>query len=129
MSFNFSELCDAIQKKQEKVDAIMAKAKAQTKDMEEEIKQEEHTLLLAMQDAGLTTIKGSKSKAEIKESLRISIKDFDALAAFVKRKNAVHLFERRISVTAYREMKESLGGKEVPGLAEFAQQRILINKA
>ena len=129
MSFNFSALCDEINAKQSVVDEINAKAAAQTKELELEIKDREQTLLLAMQDAGLRTIKGSKSVADIKESLRISIKDFDQLSTFLIRRKALHLFERRISSTAYKEMKDSLGGKDIPGLSEFIQAKLNVRRA
>ncbi len=128
MAFDFIGISDNIADKQAKIDLIEAAAAAKTKDLKDEVKALENTLLLAMLDSGLTTIKGKHSIADVKESLRISFKDFDAFAKFAKRKDALHMFERRISITAYREMKESLGNKEIPGLAEFNQQKLNVRK-
>lgn len=129
MTFNFGELADEINEKQERVDLVEAKAAAQTKDLKLEIKDLEQRLLLAMQGAGLTTIKGAKSIADVKVSLRVSIKDFEALEKFVIRRKAIHLFERRISTVAYKELKESLGGKDIPGLGEFNQEKLNVRRA
>ncbi len=77
----------------------------------------------------MKSFKGNKSVAEVKTTLRVSIKDFTELEKFVIRKKALHLFERRISSTAYKELKESLGGKALPGLSEFDQARLTVKKA
>lgn len=129
MSFDFAGTADKILALQEKVDTIEAKAAAQTKGMKGEIKELEELLLAALTDAGMKSITGKKSVAEVKSKLRISISDFAALETFIIRKKALHLFERRISSVAYREMKESLGNKPVPGLAEFDQQSVNVKKA
>lgn len=129
MTFDFAGVADEILELQDKVDTIEAKAAAQTKDAKVRIKELEETLLAALQDADMKSFKGSKSVAEVKESLRISIKDFEDLEKFVKRKNALYLFEKRISSTAYKELKEQLGGKPIPGLSEYTQARINVKKA
>lgn len=129
MAFDFAALCDKIFDLQAKVDKVETKAKLDTKEWKLEIDTLEQQLMLAMADGGLTMIKGKKAKAEVKESLRVSIKDFDVLQAFLIRKKWLHLFERRISVKSYEEAKQSLGGKEIPGLSEFVQQRLNVTKA
>ena len=129
MAFDFAALCDKIFDLQAKVDKVETKAKLDVKDWKLEIDTFEQQLILAMADGGLTMIKGKKAKAEIKESLRVSIKDFELLSTFLIRKKWLHLFERRISVKAYEEAKQSLGSKEIPGLSEFLQQRLNVTKA
>jgi hypothetical protein len=129
MSFNFSEVADRIVEIQSKIDEIEAAAAAKTKNLKAEAKDLEEQLQLAMADAGLTAVKGTKSEAVIKESLRVGFQDFEAFAQFAKRRNALHLFERRIAVTAYRELKEALGNKPIPGLSEFIQTKIKVSPA
>lgn len=129
MAFDFAALCDKIFDLQAKVDKVETKAKLDVKDWKLEIDTLEQQLMLAMADGGLTMIKGKKAKAEVKESLRVSIKDFEILSTFLIRKKWLHLFERRISTKAYEEAKQSLGGKEIPGLSEFIQQRLNVTKA
>lgn len=129
MQLNFSDLCDEINAKQIKVDLIKNKAATQTKEMELEIDDLEQKLLVAMKEAGLKKIKGKASEAEIKPVIRISIKDFEAFQTFAIRKKALHLFERRIGSNAYKEMKASLGGKEIPGLSEFEFDKLNVKRA
>ena len=129
MTFDFAGIADEIVELREKVDAIMAKAAAQTKDSTARIKELEDLLLAALQDADMTSFKGKKSVAEVKTSLQVGISDFEALEKFVNRKKALHLFQRRISVTAYRELKDQGGDKPIPGLSEFMQAKLHVKKA
>lgn len=126
MSVNLSELSDKIAVLQEKVDKIESAAKAKAAPIKEEVSALEQQLLLAMEDAGVSEIKGKKSKAVIRESLRVSFEDPETFFAFCIRKKALHLFERRVAINAYREMKESLGNKPVPGLREFKQSKLKV---
>lgn len=126
MTFNFSEVADRITELNDQIGEIMTAAAAKTKDLAAEVKDLEEQLLLAMTDAGLKKINGDRSEAKISETLRVGFQDFEALEKFVLRKKALHLFERRISTKAYSEMKESLGGKPIPGLSEFTQTRLSV---
>ena len=129
MAYDFAAVSDKIFALQTKAGIIEAKAKAQVDPIKKEIAELEQELILAMQDSGLTSIKGKKSAAEIKEPVRIGIKDFTEFEKFVYRRKALHLFERRISSKAYNELKDALGGKPVPGLSEFVQTKINVKKA
>ncbi len=126
MSVNLSELSDQIAALQEKISKIETAAKAKVAPLKEEVEDLEVQLFLAMEDAGVSEIKGKKSKAVIKESLRVNFEDPEAFFNFCIRKKALHLFERRIAVNAYREMKESLGNKPVPGLREFTHAKLKV---
>lgn len=129
MKLNLGELADKVLAKQEAIDLIEMKAKAKTAPLKEELSKLEEQLALAMRDAGTTEISGRKSKAKISETLRVSFKDADEFFKFAIRKKALYMFERRISINAYREMKESLGGKPIPGLSEFQQSKLSVKKA
>lgn len=129
MAYDFAKVADRINVLQDKIDLEEAKVAAKLKDDKAEVKQLEEELLAAMQDAEMKTFKGKNSVVDVTESLRVSFKDFEAFATFMYRKKLAHLFERRISTKAYAEIKESLGGKEVPGLSEFNQARIKVKKA
>lgn len=126
MSFDFGGTADRIVELQNKISVIMTAASEKTKAMAAEVKDLEESLFLAMRDSGLTTIRGVNAEASVKESLRISISDYEALEKFIIRKKALQLFERRISTKAYSEIKDSLGNKPVPGLSEFLQPRISV---
>ncbi len=129
MAIQFGQLCDEIFALQAQVDKIEEAAAAKTKPLKQQIADKEQYLQLAIEDANLTGVEGKKSKAVIEERLCVSFADMDAFAAFAIRRKALHLFERRISTKAYREMKELLGNKPIPGLSEFTKKTIKIRKA
>lgn len=124
MAINFGELADALYAKNEEI----ARVNAKVKELEGEKRELENTLLTAMQDAGTNIVRGSAATVSISENIRPQIQDFDELERFVLRRKALHLFERRIAATAYREMKELLGNKPIPGLSEFTQLRLNVRK-
>lgn len=128
MSFNFAEICDAINEKQEKIDKIKAQADAKAKPLEQEVQDLEQQLILAMQAAGLQTAKGKHSIADLKDQDVVSIKDYAQFEKFLYRQKALHLLQRRISVTAYREMRATLG-KDIPGLRKGSLPKINVRRA
>lgn len=129
MAFDFAKTADRIMELQNDVDKIETAAQAKTAGMKAEIKDLEERLMLAMNDAGMKKIEGKHSLAEVKTKLRVSIADFEKLAQFVYRNKLLHLFERRIGIKAYEELKDAKGGKELPGLSEFHQPTITVKKA
>ena len=86
----------------------------------------ETQLVSLMHEAGMKVFKGDKAMAEIKISIRAQFDDFDKFAQFVYRNKALHLFERRIGQKAYTELKDTRGGKEIPGLKEFKQEKLTV---
>ena len=124
MTVNLGQMCDDIRKLDVKVSSMQAKLDA-LKDVRRE---QEEVLLVTMRELGTTSIKGKKSSATISETVRPQIKDAEKFFAFVLRRKALHLFERRVAVTEYRELKESLGGKPIPGLGEYTQIRLNVTK-
>lgn len=127
MSFQFGKVADEIQALQDKVDKLNADYKAKVEPLEKEIKAKTETLQLAMQDAGLTYVEGKKAKCDLKENVLIGFSDFEAFVQFARRRGAFHLFQRRIAVNAYRELKEQLG-KAIPGLVEIPKASLNVSK-
>lgn len=127
MSFQFGKVADEIQALQDKVDKLNADYKAKAEPLEKEIKAKTETLQLAMQDAGLTYVEGKKAKCDLKENVLIGFSDFEAFVQFARRRGAFHLFQRRIAVNAYRELKEQLG-KAIPGLVEIPKASLNVSK-
>ena len=124
MAENLGAIGDAIYSKNEEI----ATANAKVKELEQEKRALEERLLQGMQAAGTDIVRGAKATVSISETVRPQIADWDTLEKFVLRKKALHLFERRIASTAYRELKESLGNKPVPGLSEFTQTRLNVRR-
>lgn len=65
---------------------------------------------------------GKKAGASITEVVVAEIEDFDAVWAFAKKNNYGHLFQRRISDPAFRELLEKKGA--VPGLKPFTKRNL-----
>ena len=65
---------------------------------------------------------GKRASASITEVVTAQIEDFDALCKYIKRSGYFHLFQRRVSDPAYRELLESKGA--VPGLAPFTKRNL-----
>lgn len=125
MAFNFGAEADRLYDMNQK----LAKANAAVKELENQKREIENTLLAAMQDAGTDIVRGKKSTVSISENERVSIEDWDKFEPFLYRKKAAHLFERRISTKSYRDLVAELGNKPVPGLAVFTTLRLNVRKA
>lgn len=65
---------------------------------------------------------GKKASASISETVVADIEDFDALTKYVKRTGHFHLFQRRVSDPAFRELLEQKGA--VPGLKPFTKRTL-----
>lgn len=125
MSENLGALGDAIYAKV----AEIAEANEVVKQLDLEKRALEDKLLSLMDSVGTDIVRGNVATVSVSENVRAQIADFDKFAAFVLRKKALHLFERRVAANAYREMKDSLRGKEVPGISEYTNRRLNIRKA
>ena len=110
------------------LNAEIAAANEVVKRLDNKKRDLENELLLRMQDAGTDIVRGNKATISISETIRPQIADFDAFTVFVHRKKAYHMFEKRIASGAYKEMKELLGNKPVPGLIEFTSIRLNVRK-
>ena len=129
MSYSFAETADKILALQDKIDVIKTAAASKMKPLEEQLDALEQELILAMRDADLTAVSGKTSAAELKESTRVQIADFETFANFLYRRKALHLMERRVGIKAYEEMKESLGRKPIPGLNEVKIPKLNVKHA
>lgn len=104
--------------------AEIAKAESRVKELMAERGEIESKLIAEMKEAGTDIVRGKKATVSISETIRPQLQDQEAFNRFVLRKKALHLFERRIAVKAYQEMKDSLGGKDIPGVSEYVQTRL-----
>lgn len=123
-NFDFSSRIDRVLELQDMVADLNAKTAAKTKPLLEEAAKLEEELRAAMNSQNMRLAGGIKIKdgkrgvAEITDKTVVNIDDYEALEAFVIRKKCPHLFERRISLSAFRELKDQLGNKPIPGLKE-----------
>lgn len=80
--------------------------------------------IIAKLDAEGTDRGASKTASvSISESEEPNVIDWDAFCAFAKRTGNMHLFQRRVSAPAWRELR-SLKKAEVPGLEVFKKRSL-----
>ena len=92
------------------------------KELDEKVAALEAQLYEACDAQQTTGARGSKASITIGESQVFNIVDFDALAKYIKRTGYFHLFQRRITLDAARELFEKNG--QVPGLESFTKRKI-----
>lgn len=108
----------ALQEKKKKLDA-------EVKKLETEIAAKTEQLLADMDTAGTTLSAGKKGKATVTESKVFNIKDYDAFCAYMSKKKAFFLLQRRVAVTAMRELYES--GTQVPGIEPYTKRELKVS--
>ncbi len=124
LDLNLGETCDRLYA----MKAEIAVASAVVTELEAQKKDIENRLMEAMNLAGTNIARGKTATVSISETVRPQLQDWEEFTKFVARRKAFHLFEKRIAANAYKEMKELLGGKPIPGVTEFTQNRLNINK-
>lgn len=116
-------LIDALDDAREVKKAIAIKEKEASKvynDLEAQI--------IAILDENETTRGGGKkATASISEEEAHQIDDFDTFAAFVKKNNLMHLFQRRLSGPAVREIAEKRKGGIIPGLSVYKKRKLSLH--
>ncbi len=92
---------------------------AQEKLLTEEYNLIKTELLERFGKEGMNKAEGFRASASTSKVVVAEIKDYDKLCAYVKKTGHFHLFQRRISDPAFRELYELSKGKGVPGLEPF----------
>lgn len=95
---------------------------AQVKTVEEQIAEKELALLERMDKEGIDKSTGKLASVGVSEVTSFSIKDFDATFAWAVKNKAQHIFQRRVSDVACREVFEM--GKSIPGLEPFKKRKL-----
>ena len=93
----------------------------QEKVIVDEYKALEQTLIEKLGAEGMEKATGQRASASINKVVVADIVDDKALFAYVKKTGYFHLFQRRISDPAFRELYELSKGKGVPGLQPFTK--------
>jgi hypothetical protein len=92
--------------------------------IEEEIRALEAVVIERLDQEGVEKATGRTASVSVSENIVANITDFDALCAFVKKTGYFHLFQRRVTDTACRELWEQK--KAIPGLEPFTKRRLNI---
>ena len=112
------------------VDEMWAKREAkrqlddQAKVIETQLNELQDQLLERMQAEGIDKATGQHASVGVSTTVVANIKDWDDLCAYVKKTGHFHLFQRRISDPAFRELLEQPRSKGVPGLEPFSKTKL-----
>lgn len=111
-------LIDQLDKTREK----KRKLDEQVKILEAEYSALSQTLIERLQQEGMDKASGKSATISLSNVVVANITDYDALTKYVKRTGYFHLFQRRISDPAFRELLETKGS--VPGLEPFTKVKL-----
>lgn len=108
----------------DKLDAIRERKRKlaeQIKAIEAEFSELESQVLQRLMDEETEAGRGKKASVSIGRTVVANIVDFDELCKYVKRTGHFHLFQRRVSDPAFRELAAR---KPVPGLEAFTKIKL-----
>lgn len=111
-------LIDGIWGKREEKRAL----EALVKEIEEDIAEKEAILLERMGKEGLDKSSGKKATVAVAESIVANVVDWEIFTAWARKTNNMHLFHRRVSDPAARELFERDG--KIPGLEPFTKRKL-----
>ena len=98
---------------------------AQDKKLEGELKDLKVQIIEALDKQETRVAEGKIAKVSIVESEEPAVTNWDAFFAYVRKNNAFHLLQRRVSSPAWRELR-ALKKKDVPGTEVFLKRDLSI---
>lgn len=99
----------------------------QIKELNGEQRDLEFALLRLMEEqGGATRVAFGNLTASRTEQVVPIIRDWDAFEEYVRSEGALHMLQRRVATTSFKEMIES--GQEVPGLEPYVKVGISLRK-
>lgn len=101
---------------QDKIDAL-----------EQEAKILEEQLMEKLDKEGTDKGSGKLGTCSISSSIVANVVDWDALNAYIKKTGYFHLYQRRVSDPAARELFESKG--KIPGVEPFTKRKLNLRSA
>lgn len=81
----------------------------------------EQLALDEMKRLGLEKASGEMSSASVSQNTVPSVVDWGKLMRYIARHKAFHLFEKRVSKSAWVEEVESRRGRDLPGVESFTK--------
>lgn len=102
----------------EGIRAKKRKAQVTVDELDEQYKALDALIQARLQEEGMGKASGKKATASLSSTVVANVIDWDKLFAYVKKTGYFHLFQRRISDPAFRELAEK---KAVPGIEPFTK--------
>lgn len=104
-----------IREKKRLLDAEASKLEAEYHVLEEQVMDK-------LEREGSSKAAGKKAGVSITSGIVANVTDWDAFEKFVKKTGYFHLFQRRVSEPAFREVLEKKGA--VPGATPFTKKKL-----
>ena len=104
------------------VDAI----EAELREAKRALAETEEELMAVMRDQGLTRVSSQGLTLAISESIVPQLKSWEKFEPYVYRNQALHLLERRIHTTAWREALEDRQGTAIPGIEPWTRVKLSV---
>jgi len=125
-----SETAEALLQALAAADNKVATKTGELKQAQQEYEAVADRVFALMDEQGTETIRNSRVglQATISETDIDRIEDWDKFMPFVLRHKVLHLFQRRLSPVAVRELVEFRKGKSIPGLGKFTKRRLHVTK-
>lgn len=98
------------------------KLEAQVSEIEGQYKDLEEALMDKLEAEGSDKGSGKHASASITRNVVGNVTDWDKLNAYVKKTGYFHLYQKRLSDPAVRELFEQ--GKKIPGCEPFTKRRL-----
>lgn len=118
MSATVGKQIDQLYQLREKKRAL----ESQVKEIDEQYRALEGELIDQLVQDGMTKATGKLASVSVGEEIRAQVDDWDTFYAFIKKKNAFYLLERRPANAAYRELLQA--NTKVPGVVPFTKQKL-----
>ena len=102
--------------------AAKASTEAVLKALQEKIDQQTASVLNALLDAKLESIRSGDATVSIRRSVVPDVTDWSALDKHILATQSLDLLQRRVTVSAWRARVEA--GEKVPGVQSFEKQEL-----
>ena len=99
---------------------------AEIKALDDEYQELEAALLAAMDGQNTQIAATKRVHASISEQVVPTVEDWDALYEYIKETDQLHLLQRRVATSAWRELLES--GEQIPGTAPYKKRSVNLRK-
>ena len=96
------------------------------KELDEELNSIEAELIEKIQEQDVCSLSSSVATVTLSKSTYGQIEDFEAFEDYVIKTNSLFLLQRRLSTTAYADLKQA--GEEVPGIKDFTKLTLSLRK-
>lgn len=102
------------------------KLNQQLNELKEAMDAADFEILIKMDELGVQRTGTTRADIVVSESTMATAEDWDAFNEFVKENDAFHLYQKRISATAYQEYLNA--GEEVPGVKPYIKRGIRVRR-